>query len=606
MGDKQQQAPELDDSQSRLSLPPKSWPGFVEVANSPPNEAKHYIETFLRSLIQGHNSAVVSTSGRSLEASTQLQSKQNDEVSSPFIPQKDAYKQKQVAVLWELLDAATAGDRGQVSSLADSIATLQMKDKKLERQPVRKYDARVRTALRQVTEWLQLEWPVMSPDDSEPVAIVSVGSSTPQANLEVLLAVEAAASLDEGAEQQRELVKTQSKSWMRYTKIGLAAVGGGALLAVTGGLAAPALATAVAGLTAGTSVAAIAASAGTAVGTAAVAGAFGAAGAGLTGSKMATRTAGIEDFRFLPIGDTAGTGRLAVVMTVTGWLLEESDFITPWENCPGAADAERYAIAWETEHLMRVGTAIKDLITDQAVMTAIKQGAMQTVLASLVLALALPAAVVSAASFLDGPWTIALDRAEKAGMFLADVLSKRVIFHCLEELAKRKDFTTVETAVLLGTPVINSPKKWSVVRKAVSGRLINGYSTKDMVLALVFRASAFVKDVAGISEVHCAGVENVDCSELVTGHGLYGKMMPKVLDALHLESFRPAQSPLQSKLAPSSASAVNDSVDGEAVDHDRTLDGRPASGKWNWASQPREVDGGSKEAQANAAALEDR
>jgi thioesterase domain-containing protein len=85
-----------------------------------------------------------------------------------------------------------------------------------------------------------------------------------------------------------------------------------------------------------------------------------------------------------------------------------------------------------------------------------KRGAMLTVLSSLLTALAWPATLLGATDFIDSKWTLALNRSDKAGKILADVLLKggqgsrpvtligfslgaRVVFACLEELAKRGD-----------------------------------------------------------------------------------------------------------------------------------------------------------------------
>ena len=47
----------------------------------------------------------------------------------------------------------------------------------------------------------------------------------------------------------------------------------------------------------------------------------------------------------------------------------------------------------------------------------------------------------------------------------------------------------VENAVMLGAPVSTSLERWALARSSVSGRLINGYSTRDWILGLVYRGS---------------------------------------------------------------------------------------------------------------------
>lgn len=89
--------------------------------------------------------------------------------------------------------------------------------------------------------------------------------------------------------------KTRKQKYIRYAKIGVASLGAGALLAVTGGLAAPAIAGAL--LVMGSASAAAAISVGT------MATLFGSAGAGLAGYKMMKRTRGVEEFSFEGYGD---------------------------------------------------------------------------------------------------------------------------------------------------------------------------------------------------------------------------------------------------------------------------------------------------------------
>lgn len=95
----------------------------------------------------------------------------------------------------------------------------------------------------------------------------------------------------------------------------------------------------------------------------------------------------------------------------------------------------------------------------------------------------------------------------------------RVIFSCLKELCRQLDDVDVceeeenstknsaedatnnletsqkppsvrfyiQDVVLLGSPINSNSKLWKYIRNIVSGRIINGYSSKDLVLGLIYR-----------------------------------------------------------------------------------------------------------------------
>ena len=72
-----------------------------------------------------------------------------------------------------------------------------------------------------------------------------------------------------------------------------------------------------------------------------------------------------------------------------------------------------------------------------------------------------------------------------------------------------------------------------MARRAVAGRLINGYCQRDWVLAAVYRASSgFVRQASGLCPVPCPGVENVNLTSLVDGHFDYMHRMNEILDIL--------------------------------------------------------------------------
>ena len=71
----------------------------------------------------------------------------------------------------------------------------------------------------------------------------------------------------------------------------------------------------------------------------------------------------------------------------------------------------------------------------------------------------------------------------------------------------------------------------------MAGRLVNGYTRRDWVLASVYRAtSAFSCEAAGLAAVPCPGVENVNLSSLVAGHFDYMPQLGEIMEVLALSS----------------------------------------------------------------------
>ena len=167
-----------------------------------------------------------------------------------------------------------------------------------------------------------------------------------------------------------------------------------------------------------------------------------------------------------------------------------------------------------------------------------------------------PSFVVSGLSYIDSPWALALARADKAGLALADVLCSglhgrrpvtlvgysmgaRVMFVAATELGRRAAelkkaaakkpspaaaasvFTETGTAtgsehlplpplapdaiildlVLIGAPVTAWPERWRAVRDVVAGRVVNAYCRTDAVLRFAYRAQDLSWHVAGVGPV---------------------------------------------------------------------------------------------------------
>uniref|UniRef100_A0A7S1CY39 DUF726 domain-containing protein n=1 Tax=Cyclophora tenuis TaxID=216820 RepID=A0A7S1CY39_CYCTE len=238
---------------------------------------------------------------------------------------------------------------------------------------------------------------------------------------------------------------------------------------------------------------------------------------------------------------------------------------------------ELYTVRWESSMILALCNSVEDLAMEVVTNTT-TQLLKQTVFATLVAAVAVPTILVKLTDLIDGSWTIAIERSDEAGRELAKSLlfsraghrpvtlvgysmGARAIYSCLKELAKyqekwetmrekaakeeemnkkrgkssrtktddemvnmREPASVVEDVILMGLPNHLSLKSWKACRQVVSGRLVNCYSKKDMILTLMFqykRLRVAWKPVCGTCAVKVPGVENVDVSSIITSHQKY-------------------------------------------------------------------------------------
>ncbi|XP_036035734.1 transmembrane and coiled-coil domain-containing protein 4 isoform X1 [Onychomys torridus] len=412
--------------------------------------------------------------------------------------------------------------KGDPSAVTQDLLSFSLKDGH--------YDARARVLVCHVTSLLQV--PLGELDILEEAFLESLKDTKEES---------------ETAEASRKK-KEKRRKWKRYLLIGLATVGGGTVIGVTGGLAAPLVAAGAATIIGSAGAAALGSVAGIAVLTSL----FGAAGAGLTGYKMKKRVGAIEEFMFLPL--TEGR-QLHITIAITGWLGSGRyrTFSAPWTAL--ARSQEQYCLAWEAKYLMELGNAMETILSGLANMVA-QEALKYTVLSGIVAALTWPASLLSVANVIDNPWGVCLHRSAEVGKHLAHILlsrqqgrrpvtligfslGARVIYFCLQEMAQEQDCQgIIEDVVLLGAPVEGDPKHWEPFRKVVSGRIINGYCRGDWLLSFVYRTSSVQLRVAGLQPVLLQDrrMENVDLSSVVNGHLDYAKQMDVILKAVGIRT----------------------------------------------------------------------
>ncbi|KAI1734963.1 DUF726-domain-containing protein [Xylaria scruposa] len=345
----------------------------------------------------------------------------------------------------------------------------------------------------------------------------------------------------------------------RLWKVGLASVAGAAIVGVTGGLAAPVVAAAVGGLMGSVGLGGLAGFLGIFWMNGALVGAlFGAFGAKMTGEMVDRYAREVEDFKFLPLGAGAEFGngeeeaatttearRLRVTIGINGWLETENDVVRPWRAL--GDETEVFALRYEMRSLLDLGTQLRQLVSSAAWGVARAELLKRTVLATVQGAL-WPVLLLSSASGLDNPFSLARNRSDKAGRVLADALmhrvqgeravtlvgyslGARVVYSCLRTLAERGGFGVVDTVVLIGAPVPSSAEHWGMMRAVVAGKLFNVHSENDYILGFLYRGTSLQLGIAGLQAVgeHIEGVEDLDLSEEVHGHLRYPALIPQIL-----------------------------------------------------------------------------
>ncbi|CCC07387.1 unnamed protein product [Sordaria macrospora k-hell] len=258
---------------------------------------------------------------------------------------------------------------------------------------------------------------------------------------------------------------------------------------------------------------------------------------------MEQYTKEIQDFAFVPlrgsIGEDGEIGkiepdarRLRVVLTISGWLADESDVTNPWRAL-GQAN-EVYAVRWEVDSLSKM------------VFTSMTESLW-------------PLGLLKINKIIDNPWSVGMVRADKAGALLADAimnkahgergvtligysLGARAIYVCLMVLAERRAFGLVENAVMMGTPAPSEARVWCTMRSVVSGRLVNVFSENDYLLGFLYRTSSIQFGVAGLQRIEgIDGVENVDVSAKVSGHLRYQYLAGSILKHINWEDINQEQ-----------------------------------------------------------------
>ena len=345
---------------------------------------------------------------------------------------------------------------------------------------------------------------------------------------------------------EAEHMETRRKNALnrKYIYMGLATVGGSLIIGLSAGLLAPVIG---AGLAAGFTTIGVAGTSGflAGVGGTALITTIGVTTGGTIAIKASGRRMGaVKTFEYRPLHNNK---RVNLIVTVAGWMNGKVDDVRLPFSTVDPIMGDIYSVHWEPDMLQSIGDTVRILATE-ALTSGLQQVLAATILTTLMAALALPVWLAKLSYLVDNPWSVSMDRADAAGLILADSLREknlgarpitlvgfsigaRVIFACLKELAEKGAHGIIQNVYLFGSPVVAKVDDYNRARTMVAGRFVNAYATNDWILGYLFRATkGGISRVAGLKAVeNVPGLENLDVTELVQGHMAYRAAMPRLL-----------------------------------------------------------------------------
>ncbi|KIW11780.1 hypothetical protein PV08_09052 [Exophiala spinifera] len=391
------------------------------------------------------------------------------------------------------------------------------------------YDARSRRLLERVGSVMQITWVQICRFEKRVIDALEMQEEEQRENW------------DESANLERRRKLGLKR---KYIYMGLATVGGGLVIGLSAGLLAPVIG---AGLAAGFTTIGVTGTAGFlggVGGAALITSAATAAGGTIAVRASDRRTGHVKTFEYRPLHNNK---RLNLILTVAGWMNGKVDDVRLPYSTIDPIMGDIYSLLWEPEMLQSMGQTINILATEALTQT-IQQVLGSTILIALMASIQLPVILSKLAYLIDNPWSVSLDRANAAGLILADSLrdrhlgkrpitlvgfslGSRVIFSCLKELSRRGAYGLVQNVYLFGSPIVVKKEEYLRARSVVSGRFLNGYASNDWILGYLFRATAGgIMRVAGLAPVEgVPGVENLDVSSMVNGHMAYRTAMPRLM-----------------------------------------------------------------------------
>ncbi|GAB2500460.1 hypothetical protein CATRI_02770 [Corynebacterium atrinae] len=157
--------------------------------------------------------------------------------------------------------------------------------------------------------------------------------------------------------------------------------------------------------------------------------------------------------------------------------------------------------------------------------------------------------LLGALDVVNNPWHLAVNKAERAGQALAELIIKtdrkdwvlighslggRVMIKTATALSTKSDVPRILDVHLLGSAVSQrASKEWAGLGRSVSGTIHNYHSKNDSILAWLYRTAQGNKVSVGHSgfQTNIASIIDHDVSDLVNSHGAYYSQISQALRA---------------------------------------------------------------------------
>lgn len=228
------------------------------------------------------------------------------------------------------------------------------------------------------------------------------------------------------------------------------------------------------------------------------------------------------------------------VIFINGFLQQNVVDFHDWAESVGQClgGANWYGLTWESKTLLKLGGNLGEAGFKRAASAALEQGIKK---GSKRLAKAVTGPLAGALALADmagNPWHVALSKAQQTAAMLAMIIARtprqrkyvlcghslgaRVVAYTLAALHAAGENDRIADAILVSGAVgLQNQQFWSAAEAAVSGKIYNVHSTKDLVLRLAYPVgTTFTSTPIGSTSIRPESQKfvNIDMSSDNVGH----------------------------------------------------------------------------------------